>query len=166
MDLKLKFSLSQEDYKKFFGHHYKTYTIGRWRPIYGAIMIIIGISLFLYSSGENIFLTSYLLVAFGIYFLFTKYFYVKKMTKNATTNPDFGSEILLEFSDTSLLFEDKGSQGKMNYGSIFGINEVDEGIMLYLQKNSFIPIPNRAFKSVEQKRKILEILSSNSQNLM
>ncbi len=157
--IKLKQTLTVEDYQAAAAVHYRTFRWTRIQP--WLAIVLIGIcGFFVFTSrikGVPIFGVGY-----GIYMLIRKNLWIDRLVKSATTAKQFGAEISVEIDDGFLRTSQGGDESKMHLSSLFGFVRCPIGLLVYPQRNLFCYLKTEAFDSPTEIDKLIKLLRDNN----
>jgi len=160
--MKIAFNLAENDYKSFYNYHYSQYKIMKLRPYYGTLMIIMGGLHIIWI--KNIKVLSLLLILFGVYFIISKLFYIRRAINASRTNPSFPNNIEIDIDDEGIMWKGKDSHGSFQWSSLIGYREFDKGFLLYRQRNLFNMIPTGQLND-EDRRKLSSLFKDKLKKL-
>ncbi len=153
--IRVKQTLTVEDYQAAAAVHYRTYHWTRIQP-WLAIVLIGTCGFFFFTSrikGVPIFGIGY-----GIFMLIRKNIWIDRLVKSAATAKHFGAEIEIEIDDGFLRTSQAGDESKMHLSSLFGFVRCPTGLLVYPQRNLFYYLKADAFDAPSEIDEVITLL--------
>ena len=152
-------TLTGADYRAAAAVHYATYRSSKYRPWLAALLICIGV--FLVATSTQTAFGAFG-IAYGIFMLFRKRLWVRRMVNSAATAKRFGDEIRVEVDPDGRISSEQGEdRSDLHMDSLVGFIRHPIGILLYPQRNMFYYLQARAFESSEQMDVLHDLLKGH-----
>lgn len=133
--MNFKQTITENDYKIAYEFHYKTYKWTKFRPLYGALFILIG-SILIVMNFELAY--AIFCILFGIYMFFAKKLYVARPLRYSKQNKSFGETIEINLDkEKKMRVISTNEMSEIDLNKILYFYVTYFGILLYRQRNLF-----------------------------
>jgi hypothetical protein len=156
--IKIKYDLSEQDWRNFYNAYYMSDKRFKLRFIYGTGSWIIGVAGLLGLFDNS--LVAFGMIAFGLYCVFARQFLVNKAFKKVKTKPGFPGTIDYTIDQDKITGVEQGMEFEFVWETFYGYREAKPGLLIYLKEASFFFIPDEAI-SAEDKKELIGILKLN-----
>ena len=156
--IKIKYDLSEQDWRNFYNAYYMSDKRFKLRFIYGTGSWIIGVAGLLGLFDNS--LVAFGMIAFGLYCVFARQFLVNKAFKKVKEKPGFPGTIDYTIDQDKIIGIEQGMEFEFTWETFYGYREAKPGLLIYLKEASFFFIPDEAM-STEDKKEIINVLKLN-----
>ena len=156
--IKIKYDLSEQDWRNFYNAYYMSDKRFKLRFIYGTGSWIIGVAGLLGLFDNS--LVAFGMIAFGLYCVLARQFLVNKAFKKVKTKPGFPGTIDYTIDQDKITGVEQGMEFEFVWETFYGYREAKPGLLIYLKEASFFFIPDEAI-SAEDKKELIGILKLN-----
>jgi hypothetical protein len=156
--IKIKYELSEKDWRTFYNAYYMTDKRFKLRFIYGTGSWIVGAAGLFGLFDNN--LVAFGMIAFGLYCVFARQFLVNKAVKKIKAKPHFPGIIDYTIDQDKIAGIEQGMEFEFTWETFYGYRDAKPGLMIYLKEASFFFIPDEAI-SAEDKKELINFLKLN-----
>jgi len=156
--IKIKYDLSEKDWRNFYNAYYMSDKRFKLRFIYGTGSWIVGAA-GLFGLFDND-LVAFGMIAFGLYCVFARQFLVNKALKKVKAKPQFPGVIDYTIDQDKITGVEQGMEFEFAWETFYGYRDAKPGLLIYLKEASFFFIPDEAI-SAEEKKDIINFLKLN-----
>ena len=156
--VKIKYNLSEKDWRNFYNAYYMSDKRFKLRFIYGTGSWIVGAAGLFGLFDNN--LIAFGMIAFGLYCVFARQFLVNKALKKVKKKPQFPGIIDYTIDQDKITGIEEGMEFEFAWETFYGYRDAKPGLLIYLKKASFFFIPDEAV-SAEDKKEIINFLKLN-----
>ena len=156
--IKIKYDLSETDWRNFYNAYYMSDKRFKLRFIYGTGSWVVGAAGLFGLFDNN--LVAFGMIAFGLYCVFARQFLVNKALKKVKAKPNFPGIIDYTIDQDKITGVEQGMEFEFAWETFYGYREAKPGLLIYLKKASFFCIPDEAI-STEKKGEVINILKLN-----
>jgi len=156
--VKIKYNLSEKDWRSFYNAYYMSDKRFKLRFIYGTGSWIVGAAGLFGLFDNN--LIAFGMIAFGLYCVFARQFLVNKALKKVKKKPQFPGIIDYTIDQDKITGIEEGMEFEFAWETFYGYRDAKPGLLIYLKKASFFFIPDEAV-SAEDKKEIINFLKLN-----
>ena len=156
--IKIKYDLSEKDWRTFYNVYYMSDKRFKLRFVYGTGSWVVGASGLIGLYDNN--LVAFGMIAFGLYFVFARQFLVNKAFKKIKAKPLFPGTIDYTIDQDKIAGVEQEKGFEFEWETFYGYRDATPGLLLYLKEAAFFFIPNEAI-STEEKKEIINFLKLN-----
>jgi len=156
--IKIKYDLSEKDWRTFYNTYYMSDKRFKLRFIYGTGSWVVGVAGLLGLFDNN--LVAFGMIAFGLYCVFARQFLVNKAIKKIKAKPQFPGTIDYTIDQDKIAGVEQEKEFEFNWETFYGYRDATPGLLLYLKEAAFFFIPNEAV-SGDDKQEIINFLRLN-----
>ena len=156
--IKIKYDLSEKDWRTFYNTYYMSDKRFKLRFIYGTGSWVVGAAGLLGLFDND--LVAFGMIAFGLYCVFARQFLVNKAIKKIKAKPQFPGTIDYTIDQDKIVGVEQETKFEFNWETFYGYRDATPGLLIYLKESAFFFIPNEAI-SAEEKGDIINFLKLN-----
>jgi len=156
--IKIKYNLSEKDWRTFYNTYYMSDKRFKLRFIYGTGSWVVGAAGLLGLFDND--LVAFGMIAFGLYCVFARQFLVNKAIKKIKAKPQFPGTIDYTIDQDKIVGVEQETKFEFNWETFYGYRDATPGLLIYLKESAFFFIPNEAI-SAEEKGDIINFLKLN-----